>query len=81
MARRRAAAGMESLEDLARKVAILERELRVQRLDLVDRRTRPLSDAPQIDGATALVASLFAGPATVAQAKKAKKRQAGPGGT
>ena len=31
MSRRRAAAGMESLEDLARKVAILERELRIQR--------------------------------------------------
>lgn len=34
MARRRAAAGMESLEDLARKVTVLERELRVQRLAL-----------------------------------------------
>ena len=31
MARRHTAAGMESLEDLARKVAILERELRIQR--------------------------------------------------
>jgi hypothetical protein len=34
MARRRAAAGMESLEDLARKVAILERELKIQSLAL-----------------------------------------------
>jgi len=34
MSRRRAAGGMESLEDLARKVAILERELRTQRLAL-----------------------------------------------
>jgi len=31
MARRPAAAGLESLEDLARKVEILERELAVQR--------------------------------------------------
>jgi hypothetical protein len=31
MARRSAAAGLESLEDLARKVAILEQELEVQR--------------------------------------------------
>jgi hypothetical protein len=31
MARRSAAAGLESLEDLARKVAILEQELAVQR--------------------------------------------------
>ena len=31
MARRRAAAGMDSFEDLARKIAVLERELAVQR--------------------------------------------------
>ena len=31
MARRRVAAGMDSLEDLARKAAVLERELALQR--------------------------------------------------
>jgi hypothetical protein len=34
MARQRCAAGMESFEDLARKVKILERELAVQRVAL-----------------------------------------------
>jgi len=51
MARRHSAAGMESLEDLARKVAILERELRTQRLALdklkqMGAKRAPESEAP-----------------------------------
>ena len=50
MARRRAAAGMESLEDLARKVAILERELRVQRLALEKLKQMGLKRTPESVG-------------------------------
>jgi len=41
--RRRTAAGMDSLEDLARKAKILERELAVQR-DALDRLKRMAKD-------------------------------------
>ena len=47
MARRRAAAEMESLDDLARKVAILERELRIQRLALEKLRQMGPKRAPE----------------------------------
>jgi hypothetical protein len=47
MARRRAAAGMESLEELARKVAILERELKIQRLALDKLKQLGIKNVPE----------------------------------
>ena len=51
MARRRVAAGMDSLEDLARKAAVLERELALQRhaLDKLKEMGKPASDSQLSD--------------------------------